>query len=145
MITSNLIGGLGNYMFQIATTYSLSIDYGIENIFNINDNLKVHNHITTYVHNILRNVNFVNYALPIINHYNEPFFHYQEIKYIHNVRLNGYFQSEKYFAHNREKILELYSIDKNSKKEIYEKYGKFLNKNTCSLHVRRGDYLSLED
>lgn len=143
MITSNLIGGLGNYMFQIATTYSLSIDYGIENIFNINDNLKVHNHITTYIHNILRNVNFVNYALPIINHYNEPFFHYQEIKYIHNVRLNGYFQSEKYFVHNREKILELYSIDKNSKKEIDEKYGKFLNENTCSLHVRRGDYLSL--
>lgn len=143
MITSNLIGGLGNYMFQIATTYSLSIDYGVGFVFNINDNLKVHNHVTTYVNNILRNVNFVDHVLPIMNYYNEPFFHYQEIKYTHNVRLNGYFQSEKYFVHNREKILDLYSVDENSKKEIDEKYGKILKQNTCSLHVRRGDYLNL--
>ena len=27
MITSNLVGGLGNYLFQIANTYSLSLEY----------------------------------------------------------------------------------------------------------------------
>lgn len=143
MITSNLIGGLGNYMFQIASSYSLSLDKGVDNIFNINDNLKVHNHITTYVNNILRKVNFVESDLQIQNYYNEPFFHHQEIKYTPNLKLNGYFQSEKYFIHNKEKILELYCIDDFSKKEIEKKYGEILNKNTCSLHVRRGDYLGL--
>ena len=34
MISCYLQGGLGNYMFQIATTFSLSKDYGFNCAFN---------------------------------------------------------------------------------------------------------------
>ena len=143
MVTSNLMGGLGNYMFQIATAYSLSLDSQDELIFNINDSLRVHEPIRSYTSNIFSKINFVEFNLDgLTNHY-EPFFHYQKIPLLNNVKLNGYFQSEKYFSHNRTQILSLFDIDEKSKKEIYEKYSEILNGETCSIHVRRGDYLGL--
>ena len=39
--------------------------------------------------------------------------------------------------------MSLFDIDEKSKKEIYEKYSEILNGETCSIHVRRGDYLGL--
>ena len=143
MVTSNLLGGLGNYMFQITSAYSLALDNDDELIFNINDCLRVHEPISSYKNNILRNIKFVETPLPIKNTYSEPFFHYQKIPYKTNIKLHGYYQSEKYFLNNREKILDLYSIDKNSLDKIEKKYNNILDEETCSIHVRRGDYLGL--
>ena len=145
MVTSNLLGGLGNYMFQITTAYAYSLNNNCEHIFNFNDCLKVHQPIQNYLDNILRNVNFVNKELPFTNTYSEPFFHYKKIPPTKNVKLHGYYQSEKYFVDNRKEILDLYCIDDKSMDTINNKYGKILEKNTCSLHVRRGDYLGLSD
>ena len=79
MVTSNLMGGLGNYMFQIATAYSLSLDSQDELIFNINDSLRVHEPIRSYTSNIFSKINFVEFNLDgLTNHY-EPFFHYHII------------------------------------------------------------------
>jgi hypothetical protein len=143
MVTSNLMGGLGNYMFQISVAYSLSLDNKDKLIFNINDSLRVHEPIKSYTNNIFSKINFVEFNLDGLTNYYEPFFHYQKIPLLNNVKLNGYFQSEKYFLHNRNQILELFEIDEKSKKEIYEKYSEILDGETCSIHVRRGDYLSL--
>lgn len=143
MVTANLLGGLGNYMFQITTAYSLALDNKDELIFNINDCLRVHEPISSYKENILRNVNFTEGPLPIKNNYTEPFFHYQKIPYKKDIKINGYYQSEKYFINNREKILDFYSIDKDSLYLIEKKYGEILKKETCSIHIRRGDYLGL--
>jgi hypothetical protein len=143
MITSNLLGGLGNYMFQITASYSLALDNNDEAIFNINDSLRVHEPIKSYTTNIFSKINFTENNLNITTSYNEPFFHYQKIPYNKNLKIYGYYQSEKYFLHNREQILDLYTIDEKSKKEIYEKYDDILNNDTCSLHIRRGDYLGL--
>ena len=143
MITSNLIGGLGNYMFQLSASHSLAWENNDEAIFNINDNIKVHNHLSTYKDNILRNINFVNTPLNTRVVFNEPFFHYNPIKYRPNIRLNGYYQSEKYFVKNRDRLLKLYEIDEVSKNYINDKYKIHLNQPTCSIHVRRGDYLNL--
>jgi hypothetical protein len=143
MVTSNLLGGLGNYMFQMTTAYSVALDNGDDAIFNINEGVKVHQHLETYLDNILRNITFVEKPLPIKNSYSEPFFHYNPIPYTTDLKLNGYYQSEKYFKHNREKILNLYSVDESSLKYISNKYSNILDENTCSLHVRRGDYVGL--
>lgn len=52
----------------------------------------------------------------------------------HNITLlDGYWQSEKYFAHCREEVL----------KEFGYKWE--LHKQWCSIHVRRGDYLKYPD
>ena len=92
MVTSNLLGGLGNYMFQITSAYSLALDNDDELIFNINDCLRVHEPISSYKNNILRNIKFVETPLPIKNTYSEPFFHYQKIPYKTNIKLHGYYQ-----------------------------------------------------
>jgi len=141
MVTSNLIGGLGNKLFQIATTYSLSLDNNTNCVFEPTNESNDHNNISLYNDNILRNV--VMGPTIVNHHYMEPNFHYNEIPYMNNQHLMGYFQSEKYFTHNRGKVLELFSIDDISKKLISDKYGGVLSGNTCSLHVRRGDYLRL--
>ena len=145
MVTANLLGGLGNYMFQITAAYSLALENSEELIFNINDCLKVHKPISSYRENILRNVSFIESPLPIKNTHSEPFFHYKKIEQKKNIKLNGYYQSEKYFIKNREKVLDFYSIDDNSMVTINNKYSRILEKNTCSLHVRRGDYLGLSN
>lgn len=49
--------------------------------------------------------------------------------YHENVLLNGYFQSEKYFKHAEAEVREYFSAPTKFEKEI------------CSIHVRRGDYL----
>ena len=104
--------------------------------------IKVHNHLDTYKTNILRNVNYGHTT--VTTHYNEPYFHYSGIPYTDGLKISGYFQSEKYFHHNREKILDLFSVDDTSKIYLEEKYGNILkNTNTCSIHIRRGDYIGL--
>lgn len=143
MISCNLIGGLGNKMFQIATTYSLGVDNNTESQFITTNASNAHGHINTYTNNIFRNVNFGKPELTV--RYQEPFFHYNRIPFSDKLLLLGYFQSEKYFKNNRDKILELFSIDEESKKIIEDKYGDILKGETCSLHVRRGDYLNLQN
>jgi hypothetical protein len=70
------------------------------------------------------------------NRYDEPEFNYNELPNIPgNVYLHGYFQSEKYFLNYKKEIHDLFKYP-----EEYIKYIK--NKKTCSLHVRRGDYLN---
>jgi hypothetical protein len=141
MVTSNLVGGLGNYLFQIAAAYSLGLDNGVNTIFDNKSSITVHKHLDSYKTNILRNLI---YGTPFIkNHYNEQFFHYQKIPYKENIKINGYYQSEKYFKHNRGSILDLFSINTPSERYMEEKYGDILKNKTCSIHVRRGDYLGL--
>jgi hypothetical protein len=141
MLTCNLIGGLGNKMFQIATTYSLSLDNNDECIFEFSEQANAHQNMTTYIDNIFRNINFGVSNCDLI--YREPHFHYSKIPYMDNLRLLGYFQSEKYFSKHREQILKLFSIDSINKQLISKKYNSLFEHKTCSLHVRRGDYLGL--
>ncbi len=143
MITSNLVGGLGNYLFQIATTYSLALDYNDDILYDINKTVRVHGDIKSYVNNILRKINFTKEKIKIEKNYGEPFFHFKSVVYHKNLKLNGYYQSEKYFLHNRKNILDLFRVDDKNKSFIDEKYGEILKNETCSIHVRRGDYLKL--
>ena len=145
MVTSNLLGGLGNYMFQITTAYSVAWDNNDKAIFNINDSHKVHRHLRTYLKNILRNIEFVQTPLPIQHTHGEPHFHYHPITYNSNLKLHGYYQSEKYFIHHKKEILDLYAIDDESRGYIEKKYGELLKNKTCSLHIRRGDFMGLKD
>ena len=143
MITSNLVGGLGNYMFQIAATFSLALDNNDDVIYDIDDNIRIHKHLNTYLDNIFRKIKFTNKKIVNNNLYEEPYFNYKKIEYKPNLKLNGYYQSEKYFLHNKEEVSNLFEIDKNTEDLLKKKYGDFLEKENCSIHVRRGDYLRL--
>jgi hypothetical protein len=139
------MGGLGNYLFQIASTYSKSIDDNLNFILDINDISIAHTNPDNYKNNIFRKLKFQE----IKSHYyqyNEPSFNYLKTpKFNNNTRMVGYFQSEKYFISNREKILDIFSIDDTTNNQLKTKYEDILKENTCSIHVRRGDYIRLSE
>jgi len=143
MVSCYLQGGLGNYMFQIAAAYSLAKDNECEAIFSDKNYFKSQKNLNTYKDNIFRNIKFKNnpkYGIV----YNEPSFGYNEIKFKDGIYMIGYFQSEKYFKHNRKDILKLFKPSKDDLDIINKKYSHLLNEKNCSLHVRRGDYLKIQ-
>lgn len=143
-VSTKLMGGLGNYLFQIAVTYAYSLEFNKTTIFTMDDSIKIHNHLTTYKSNILSKVNMINHINDIIYKiYNEPEFNYNELpEIVGNVYLQGYFQSEKYFLKYEKEIRELFKYPEDYIETIKNKYIKLFNKKTCSLHVRHGDYLN---
>lgn len=144
MISCSLQGGLGNQMFQIAATVSLSLenndDYGIN--LDICYTPNQGNLASKYSDTIFKNINKSNnYAFT--NFYQEPNFCYSEIPYQTDLLLRGYFQSEKYFVNYKKQIKNLFYFSEQNK-EIIEQYFKNNIKNDkpiTSVHIRRGDYL----
>ncbi len=128
-------GRLGNNLFKMAACLSLAKNNECEVIFSKSE------------YNIFKNINLSKdlsqFAIDFV--YSEQFFHYCEILYKKNILLEGYFQSEKYFIKNKEYILECFELKEEIKNFIEKKYSKLINSNTCSLHIRRGDYLGLKD
>ncbi len=57
-VSVKLMGGLGNYLFQIASAYSKSIDDNLSFILDINDITIVHSNPNNYKNNIFRKLNF---------------------------------------------------------------------------------------
>ena len=142
-VTVNLMGGVGNYLFQIASAYSYGLKHGKDPLFNPGSAMVVHNSIESYRDNILRNLK--------LESFNEKFtstkevgFHYTEIPEIEgNVCLDGYFQTEKYFKEHEVEVKELLSCPTELRESLINKFGDM--KNSCSMHIRRGDYLTIQN
>lgn len=75
---------------------------------------------------------------PHTNVYQEPEFKYNAIAYSKNVSLEGYFQSYKYFEHCTKLIRDTFTL------RIVESNINVPD-NTAFIHVRRGDYVGLQD
>jgi hypothetical protein len=144
-VSIKLQGGLGNYMFQITSAYVYALKHNKKAIFSTDDAFVGHNHLESYKNNILSKIDFVKSKnFNGFNVYSEPQFNYNEIPNINgSVYLNGYFQTEKYFKEHTKEIRDLFSFSEEYKNLIKEKYKDLLIGNTCSIHVRRGDYLKL--
>jgi len=142
MISCNLKGGLGNQMFQIAATVSLSIENNDNFGFQFDKCSTSYQGFAApkYQKNFFRNI-------PSIGDYNfkkfyvEQKFSYVEIPYEKDLLLDGYFQSEKYFEKNKLFIKNLFYIDENLKKLVTDKFNFDLSEVT-TVHIRRGDYLN---
>jgi len=145
MITCNLMGGLGNQLFQIFTLLAYSIE--TKQKFILPEKLPDWDKRHTYWNSLLINLEKYISDTKIYNciKYNEPNFHYNPIPYIiNNIELNGYFQSYKYFDNHFFdiiKFIKLNSIIKNTK----VKYLHYFENNTISMHFRLGDYKKLQD
>ena len=142
-VSSILMGGLGNYMFQVAAAYAYGKKYGKISGFNCTESSGPHQNVTTYDENIFKGVDLyhIGNSKEQRRQLNEGGFNYQDLPDFpgRNVLLYGYFQSEKYFQDYANEIRELfmsYEIDLSD-----ELKGLLENQNTCSIHVRRGDYL----
>lgn len=141
-ITCKLMGGLGNMMFQIATTCALAWDHGNKAVFNFNAGQFPHKSPVDYQDSILCRVNNVQ-NIQVNTHYDESDFEYRALKHEPGLSLAGYFQSEKHFLRHRDKVLELFAPPEAISSQIEASWGHIFKDNqTISLHIRRGDYLS---
>ena len=150
MIGAQTQGRLGNQMFIVATTYSLALDNNDSVTFPedvICVTLPTPKETSIHRNTVFRDIKYTNDLSFVKNVYHEPEDHsYQQIEYAENMFLVGYFQSEKYFKHNREKIIELFSPIPQIDALLNKKYGDLINKDKIvSVHVRRGDYLKFSD
>ena len=146
MIYIEIMGGLGNQLFQIFC----GIAYSLENRapFKINiskfdlvspvDNISKR---PTYWDNFLSNLSRFTYKDQLtIPTYNEPSFIYNKIPYINqDFKLRGYYQSYKYFDAQYANICKMINLD-NQKVLVKEKYNHYFNnKKIICIHFRIGD------
>lgn len=147
IITSYLMGGLGNQMFQISKAVSEGIDNNIDVVFKPSSFVPMHgNQPTKYLNNIFRNIKFDNITEKL-ERVKEPSWSYSQMDllYYKSIEFYGYFQSGKNFENNKQKIIDLFSPNEQFIEKIKKVYPNMLSENSISIHVRRGDYLSISD
>ncbi len=164
MIVVKLMGGLGNQMFQYAAGRALSLKHHVPLLCDeefLNRNPKgaytqrrpelhqVKIKAETASRNILKNFQQDNFWDKIFRRkdaepdvliegqaVNSRFFTVGK-----QVYLNGFWQSEEYFANYRPALLHefqpAYDLDETAKKYLHQ----IRNCNAVSIHVRRGDYV----
>jgi hypothetical protein len=150
MIYCNVKGGLGNILFQLATGISFAIekntDFSVSNYewhihyLNVekerNPALNHADEYAFYFKNLIKKKSPEN--LTVLNY---PFTYYEDSSLSTNCVIDGYFQSEKYFIKNRDRILSQFKLPLKLRLMSYFKYPFFLKGNLTSIHVRRGEYL----
>jgi len=142
-VTTKLQGGLCNYLFQIAAAYAYGLKHGKTPVFSLQNSTVVHKSALDYSNDILRNITFTE-DVSFKSGFSEQGFHYTEIPFINgNVSLLGYFQSEKYFKEYEVEIRDLFSCPDFIKSKMVETYPDIQEESTCSMHIRRGDYVRL--
>ena len=170
MIVSNVIGGLGNQMFQYAAGrahslklgVSLRLDtrdfsgYQLHQGFELNRLFNCCAEIATDIdlaktigwqrvklaQRLLRKPQFKQFRHK--NYVVEPYFNYwSDIKQLKDiVYLDGYWQSEQYFIEFADKIRAEFSFKLPFSAQNAEISEQISQVNAVSLHVRRGDYVS---
>ena len=149
MITCNLMGGLGNQIFQIFTTIAYSIKsrnkFQFLNIDTLGEG-------STTIRNTFWKTFFSKLKPFLIDKLPQPMhvireknFTFNELPIYEmsdrNVMIFGYFQSYKYFKNEFLticRIVDIYSMKNNLLKKI--NYDNTFLDNTISLHFRIGDY-----
>lgn len=138
MIYGNLMGGLGNQAFIIATTYAYSLEHGLDCYFSneTNEGLSGVTKRNSYKNSIFKFINRC--KKPRLRIYRERNFSYTPLPKMDNVELFGYFQSSKYFDKYKSQIQDLFLKHKDS---CNIEMPKGIN---VSMHFRRTDYTKLQ-
>ncbi len=148
MIYCNICGGLANMLFQIAATKSIAIDNNLDYSFpNLNSHLDYLNNENNHNNLLKHSLEYLTILKPLntekFNNINEHIkypFNFEIKSISDNVIIDGFFQSEKYFKHNREAILDMFDFSLYTN-YVLEKYSYINNKKCSSIHIRRGDYV----
>jgi len=137
-IVNQMKGGLGNQMFQIASSYGFARDVGANYAINY-DIYAAYSVISPHSYKQFYS------KIPVTNikpeySWAEPTFAYTPIEYDesvleqNNMKLLGYFQSPKYFDKYREEVKNLFTFPEINLSNI-------MDTNTVGVHIRRGDYV----
>ncbi len=166
MVFVRLIGGLGNQMFQYAAGLRLSIVRGVPlrldtsgflttplrefslHQFNISGKVASRRELAWFVRwpsrsslvwRLAKQVGAASHALV-----NERHFHFDDemLRLPATVYLNGYWQSEKYFADVADEVRAQFTLKFKLSDDARKLLAEVDGTNSVSLHVRRGDYVS---
>lgn len=133
-------GRLGNQMFQVASTIGLAHKHGLEAVFPPWYCNYTKKHISQFFANPVKQVSTV--QMRPIHNYQEVGFTYHDVTVRPNMRIKGYFQSEKYFENIADLVRHHFKPAQHVINKIVGKYGNQLDGNTCAVHIRRGDYIN---
>ena len=163
MIIVKIIGGLGNQMFQYAfakalekrgnnvkidistyDNYKLHGGYQLD-LYNIDLGISTKEENAHYISNNFFSFFFMNLGFNFSKKTKEKSLLFDKtlLSLGNNQYVEGYFQSEKYFIDIRDIIINQFTI-----KDDLSNYSKSIlnliitSKNTCSVHVRRGDFVN---
>ena len=143
MLSTKLMGGLGNQLFQIFNVLAYSKRFNKEVIFpkDKSDLLKRPDYWNTFFKSINYMVTDEHIQMSVLR---EPSFEFNGIGDIkEDFIFYGYFQSYKYFEDQQGEIFKQLRINR-QKQHIMEKTKMDMN-NTVSMHFRIGDYKGLTE
>lgn len=141
------MGGLGNQMFQIAKAQSEGWKNNLDVLFRPNSYIPMEgNQPIKYKDNIFRKIVFDPTLTPQLR-ISERSWSYSETNYNYTTPTEffGYFQSSRNFLSYGEKIKILFGPSDEFTNKIKNLYPKIFDKDSVSIHVRRGDYLGISD
>lgn len=167
MIACNIMGGLGNQLFQIFASMAYALENNVKLVFPYEYKILARH---TYWETFLSELNFFttknennlvsNYDISLFPRYVEPSPRYTSIPKFgsSNVFLSGYFQSYKYFHSARSTLFKMIRLDK-KKEMVKQKYSHLFTDARCidgntgtddatetdyiAIHFRMGDYKKL--
>jgi hypothetical protein len=143
--TAYLMGGLGNQMFQISNAICRGWKNNIPAFFRCVASTPMQaNQPTKYVDNIFRNINFSHFTSQTNVVYAPWEFVDLEYNWNSPIEFYGYFQSSKNFLGYGEKLKDLFEPTKNFIEKIENNFPEIKKEITVSIHVRRGDYLTID-
>lgn len=139
--------GLGNSMFQIATT--IAVAEHNNTTYGFPDNC-------AFRKIRFENQSFFKNELPWVDFEKETsngyeFWGFGDVgfrpfpKTDKTLLIDGFFQTEKYFKQCRDKVLNVFELNPQHKEYIQTKYKHLIEDNCCVLHVRRGDYATARE
>ena len=148
MISVDIMGGLGNQLFQIMTAFAYSKKYRNPLIIKRGSHSPSCTYRNVYWNNFLEGLQKYlinrNIDLPV---YNEKSFEYNKLPKISesdDIKLSGYFQSYKYFDEYKSELLA--EIDWYAKRDAVKSKITDVNPGyMVSLHFRIGDFKNLEN
>ncbi len=128
---------LGNQMFQYASALGVSKKTGHSFSYNVDK---------TYLGKCFDLESVQNEVVPPTALYHEPSFPFNETAFNlpkeHDIELQGYFQSEKYFKHCEDLIKQEFFFKEKIRHAAAQKLPVGV---LVSIHVRRGDYTKIPD
>ncbi len=168
MTVVNILGGLGNQMFQYAFAYTYSIkkesvvklDIGSFKTYDLREyelslfnvsleiaSVKEAKNLKYKKENLFQKIvrKIRKKSLPTSNnYYNELHFNFDKKVYDAkgDIYFEGYWQSEKYFLEYRGELIKEFTLKEklHIQSQIYQK--EIAKTESVSLHIRRGDYVS---
>ena len=141
--------GLGNSLFQIATTIAIAKENNVPFYFPDNCNFKIQRYDKTeFFKHSLPFIHFDSLNVKKIKRWGHGDFKYIKAPHFNSddiVLIDGFFQCEQNFKNIRDTLKDMFEIKGEYKTYLNNKYEHILSDNSCSLHIRRGDYSTAKE